>query len=185
MTPKEIKNLRQRMGLTQKELAEEIGVPINTLARWEQGERVPSKSSVKMVKMLEGRYLNPSRSSSEGLGWNKIDNDKTFQRLVNHLVALELNSPGYIPSSPYIGADQGWDRFYHGVYSNRKGLWCIQAKYKKNNLKAAYRSLRQDLLLGKGKTKGEIAKAKEKKSHTSWSRQMPNFLHRTSDNLYR
>ena len=33
----------------------------------------------------------------------KITNEKDFQRLVNHLFAIECNSPAFIPSSPYIG----------------------------------------------------------------------------------
>lgn len=40
------------------------------------------------------------------LNWEGIDNEKVFQRLVNHLFALECNSPGFIPSSPYIRADE-------------------------------------------------------------------------------
>lgn len=160
MKPDEIKRLRNRLGLTQKQLAEEVGVPTNTLARWEQGERTPSKSSIKTLRHLERQYLKASRPASEGLGWNKIDNDKTLQRLVNHLVALELNSPGFIPSSPYIGADGGWDGLYKGTYQNSHGLWCIQAKYKKKNLKEAYQSLRKDLL-GHGKVMGEISKAQK------------------------
>ena len=50
------------------------------------------------------------------LTWDKIDNDKTFQRLINHLFALECNSPGFIPSSPYIGADGAWDGYYEGIF---------------------------------------------------------------------
>ena len=160
MKPDEIKRLRKRLGLTQTQLAEEVGVPTNTLARWEQGERTPSKSSIKTLRQLERQYLKASRPASEGLGWNKIDNDKTLQRLVNHLVALELNSPGFIPTSPYIGADGGWDGLYEGTYQNLHALWCIQAKYKKKNLKEAYQSLRTDLL-GHGKVMGEISKAQK------------------------
>ena len=50
------------------------------------------------------------------LDWSKIDNDKIFQRMVNHLFALECNSPGFIPSSPYAGADGVWDGRHDGCH---------------------------------------------------------------------
>ena len=46
------------------------------------------------------------------LDWSKIDNEKIFQRLSNHLFLLEVNRTYFIPSSPYIGADGGWDGRY-------------------------------------------------------------------------
>ena len=73
------------------------------------------------------------------LDWSKIDNDKTFQRLVNHLFALECDSPGFIPSSPYIGADGGWDGYWKGYYSKeaKDGVWSIQSKWTTKSFKDA------------------------------------------------
>lgn len=159
MISKEIKKIRESISFTQKELAEALGVPLNTVARWEQGERKPNQAALKALQLLKEKYL-PNPSNSGGLQWNKINNDKTFQELVTHLVALELNSPGYIPSSPYIGADEGWDGMYTGAYQNLIGLWSIQAKWKKKNLKEAYSAIRADLLGKKGQP-GEIAKARK------------------------
>ncbi len=84
----------------------------------------------------------------------KIDNDKTFQRLVNHIFALECNSPGFIPSSPYIGADGGWDGYYEGFYpyENVSGKWSIQSKWTKKSFTEAVKHL-------KGEMKKEIQKA--------------------------
>lgn len=84
----------------------------------------------------------------------KIDNDKTFQRLVNHIFALECNSPGFIPSSPYIGADGGWDGFFEGFYpyENVSGTWSIQSKWTKKSFTEAVKHL-------KGEMKKEIQKA--------------------------
>ncbi|MBM4351041.1 MAG: hypothetical protein FJ106_14280 [Deltaproteobacteria bacterium] len=75
------------------------------------------------------------------LNWEeKIDNEKIFQKLVNHLFALECNSPGFIPSSPYIGADGAWDGFYEGRYAqeNQTGIWSIQSKWTKKSFKEAH-----------------------------------------------
>ncbi|MDO9575974.1 MAG: hypothetical protein Q7J55_05560, partial [bacterium] len=63
------------------------------------------------------------------IDWTKIESWQTFQRLVNHLFALECNSPGFIPSSPYIGADGDWDGFYKDLYEDLSGVWSIQAKW--------------------------------------------------------
>ena len=65
------------------------------------------------------------------LDWSKIDNEKKFQRLVNHLFFLECPSSfGFDPFSPYIGRDGGWDGKYEGLYPSEglSGIYCIQAK---------------------------------------------------------
>jgi hypothetical protein len=92
------------------------------------------------------------------LNWEKVDNDKTFQRLVNHLFALECNSPGFIPSSPYIGADGAWDGYYNGHYAQEKqvGVWSIQSKWTTKSLKKACSSLGREI-------KKELKKAKRNK----------------------
>ena len=90
------------------------------------------------------------------LDWSKIDNEKTFQNLVNHLFFLECPSSfGFVPFSPYIGKDGGWDGKYQGRYpkENLEGRYCIQAKYTKHNLNAAMPSLR-------GWVKKELKKAR-------------------------
>jgi hypothetical protein len=78
------------------------------------------------------------------LDWIRIDNEKTFQRLVNHVVAAECNSAGFIPSSPYIGADGGWDGLLEGYYppEQQHGLWSIQSKWTEKSFNKALNSLR-------------------------------------------
>ena len=73
------------------------------------------------------------------LNWEKIDNEKIFQRLVNHLFALECNSPGFILSSPYVGADGAWNGFFDGYYAQEglTGIWSIQSKWTTKSFKAA------------------------------------------------
>jgi len=80
------------------------------------------------------------------LNWSKIDNEKTFQNLVNHLFFLECPSVfGFVPFSPYIGKDGGWDGKYEGRYPKEglEGRYCIQSKYTKHNLNDAMPSLTQ------------------------------------------
>lgn len=90
------------------------------------------------------------------LNWSKIDNEKTFQNLVNHLFFLECPSMfGFVPFSPYIGKDGGWDGKYEGLYPKEglEGCYCIQAKYTKHNLNNAMPSFLQW-------SKDELEKAK-------------------------
>ena len=62
------------------------------------------------------------------LDWSKIDNDKIFQILVDDLIWLELDKPGFVAGSPYSGRDKGWDGRFDGDYKGIKGSWSIQAK---------------------------------------------------------
>lgn len=80
------------------------------------------------------------------LDWSKIDNEKIFQRLANHLFFLECTFLfGFDPFSPYIGKDGGWDGKYKGLYppEGLSGIYCIQAKWTKHNLNEAMPSLRK------------------------------------------
>ena len=52
--PDQIRGVRQRtrLGLSQKESAERLGVDPGTLARWERGEREPQGGFLKLVERL-------------------------------------------------------------------------------------------------------------------------------------
>ena len=52
MKQKNIKELRQQLGLTQKRLAEELGVTLATVGRWECGLRDPSPLAVRAIELL-------------------------------------------------------------------------------------------------------------------------------------
>ncbi len=52
MTAQELKDLRHQMGLTQRELAEKIGVPWNTVARWEVGMRKIAEPIARLVHYI-------------------------------------------------------------------------------------------------------------------------------------
>ena len=48
-TPKQVKELRLRLGKTQKEFAEMLGVHVVTIIRWEKGNFNPSKMALKLL----------------------------------------------------------------------------------------------------------------------------------------
>lgn len=52
MEKTDIKELRRRLGITQKRLAEELGVTLATVGRWECGLREPSSLAVKAMGLL-------------------------------------------------------------------------------------------------------------------------------------
>ncbi len=73
------------------------------------------------------------------VNWDHIEDEKAFQRLNSHLLGLECPAVGFIPSSPYIGKDGGWDGFYDGLYpvEGIEGVFSFQAKWTKYNRKEA------------------------------------------------
>ncbi len=88
------------------------------------------------------------------LDWSKIDNEKKFQQLVNDLFALEVGKPGFIPSSPYIGPDGGWDGRFPDEYQGCTGMSCVQSKWTIHGFDDAYGPLR-------GEVKKELVKGKK------------------------
>jgi DNA-binding transcriptional regulator YiaG len=55
MTGLELRDRRRRLGATQAQLAERLGVTANALARWERGERRISEPVARLVKLLVSR----------------------------------------------------------------------------------------------------------------------------------
>ena len=53
-TPQEIKEIRGKLGITQKELADEIGVSKRTVESWESGKRSPSNTACRIIEMVWG-----------------------------------------------------------------------------------------------------------------------------------
>jgi|GEM_PF-6203995 len=56
MTAPEIKELRNGMGLTQKELATLVGVSVKSVEAWERGSRTPSLPAQKIMQLLKDKW---------------------------------------------------------------------------------------------------------------------------------
>ena len=56
MKNNEIRALRERLHLTQKKLAESVGVQTNTVARWERGESSPSSAMLQRLRSVANEY---------------------------------------------------------------------------------------------------------------------------------
>ena len=55
MTPEQVIQLREALGLTQQELADKIGAHQTTVARWETGINEPQGANLKALKELAGK----------------------------------------------------------------------------------------------------------------------------------
>lgn len=53
MSAEEIRDLRERLGLTRRQLAEQVGVAKRTVECWEQGRRNPNPSANKILESLD------------------------------------------------------------------------------------------------------------------------------------
>lgn len=52
MTPKDLKQLRAKLGLSQQALAGKLGVSRNTVNRWEMGTRAISPMAERLIRTL-------------------------------------------------------------------------------------------------------------------------------------
>ena len=66
---KYLKNKRQHLKLTQKELAETLGIPLGTLRNWEQGIRTPNNFTQNAIfeKIKEVQKMMNYRGSTMGV----------------------------------------------------------------------------------------------------------------------
>ena len=53
LNPIDVKELRERIGLTQEEFSRLIGVSIKTLQNWEQGRREPEGPAKALLRVVE------------------------------------------------------------------------------------------------------------------------------------
>lgn len=53
----EVKQLREKLGLTQEQLAHRLGVTVKTVNRWEMGRAKPSPLATKLLNQLSEQLL--------------------------------------------------------------------------------------------------------------------------------
>jgi DNA-binding transcriptional regulator YiaG len=62
-TPKQIKDVRTTMNLTQPQLAKIMGISVVTLSRWENGGKIQSVTHEKMLANLVRKYLTAEETT--------------------------------------------------------------------------------------------------------------------------
>ncbi len=63
--PELIKELRERLGMTQEQFAQEVGVTFSTVNSWENGKRRPLPFLVRRLLQME-EELNPKKRNQKG-----------------------------------------------------------------------------------------------------------------------
>lgn len=110
---KEIKELRQKSNMTQKQFAEAFDIPISTLRKWEQGESNPPAYIVKLIKRLikiSNNDLKLIKSKNRDYYYDDVNNI-IYDSLSNGIKIkydLSLIKPQNLP----IYLDQLFDNFY-------------------------------------------------------------------------
>ena len=51
----DIKTLRLRLGLTQEDVARQLGLALSTVCKWEQGVTSPSRLALEKIEMIFGK----------------------------------------------------------------------------------------------------------------------------------
>lgn len=55
MSAEEVKELRKKLGLTQPQLAEKVGVDVGTVSRWERKQQRPSQLATRVMLRLANK----------------------------------------------------------------------------------------------------------------------------------
>ena len=71
--PALVKRLRERMGLTQEQFAQEIGVTFSTVNQWENGHRRPQPYLLKRLFEMEASLEEGSASDKKSKRKTKRD----------------------------------------------------------------------------------------------------------------
>ena len=58
MTPEQLKKARQALGLTQRGLADKLGIKLSKLRNWEQGRNAVSDEAVTAIRWLVNGKLD-------------------------------------------------------------------------------------------------------------------------------
>ena len=109
MFSERITRLRKEKGLRQKDLANELGVSIDSVRRWEQGKRSPDVEILNnlarvldtTVSYISGETDNPERPHN--------DNEGTLPQLIKEKIDRDMS---FIKKGDFIG--NGRVLFYNG-----------------------------------------------------------------------
>lgn len=63
---RKLKLAREALGLTQKQMAEKVGVPLRTLIGWENDQRTPRGLALTTLNSLLDEILNPPHAEKSG-----------------------------------------------------------------------------------------------------------------------
>lgn len=82
MTKQEIKELREQLGLSQRQFAKQLGVSKRTVAYWESGKRRPDKNAQKKLAELHEQG-NSKSVNSESVNSKSVNKQAVNKQVVN------------------------------------------------------------------------------------------------------
>jgi putative transcriptional regulator len=109
--PNLVKGLRERLGLTQKQFAHEVGVTFSTVNQWENGRRRPQPFLLKRLREMEAAF---DKDSAGGINKGEA---QAFQRRWKTVNAAERRELASTPLADKIrqvaallmsGRELGW-----------------------------------------------------------------------------
>lgn len=59
MTPADIRSVRNKLCLSQTEMAQQLGVTVDAYRHWEAGRRKPNGSAVRLLELLRDKIIIP------------------------------------------------------------------------------------------------------------------------------
>jgi DNA-binding transcriptional regulator YiaG len=64
VTPRDVKRLRRRLGMTQAQFGDLVGVAANTVARWERGELGMKATTARLISILVAGETGRKRAAT-------------------------------------------------------------------------------------------------------------------------
>lgn len=129
LTPEQIRNGREALGLKSKELAEKLGVAAETISRWESGGLIQSRAMDNFLRVYfavpEARAVLRGAEQDRNLGTTITEDAETLKedRGMN-ATTLDVFTPHYTERAEQLflrpGAQYGWDEIVAGVDVQRE-----------------------------------------------------------------
>ena len=80
--PEDLRNSRNSLGISQQELADQTGISVVMVGRYERGEAVPSQRTFLLLKKaLEEGLFNPSEKEDKDILLSQANTDQIRTRL--------------------------------------------------------------------------------------------------------
>jgi transcriptional regulator with XRE-family HTH domain len=93
MTGREVREIRLRLGFTQRTFAEKLGVRENSVARWERGEMGIRSSRLRVIRLLLREHSAQVRTALR---------PHRAEALNKRAAPLEAGSPRIVAAAPQV-----------------------------------------------------------------------------------
>jgi DNA-binding transcriptional regulator YiaG len=92
MTGEDIKAMRKRLGLTQKEMTELLDCGEKSLSRWENGHGYPTGIVNKMLRLLDEGFLSPSDLRAVGGPRSELASERFLRNRSQNVAPVDFKA---------------------------------------------------------------------------------------------